>query len=208
MTDRPDEHPEYSGETSGDRAETAARIERALASLRRGGRPPWAERPNGEHAHGEHPHARRGHRGGHPHGGPSPFGHRGGHGDAGPGAGPWAFRFGPAARHRLLATLDDADRAISVTELAEAIGVDQPRASRLVQSAVGDGLVAREADPDDARRTRVRLTDAGRAAVRSAGAERRRAIEAALDGFTPDEREAFADLLARFADGLRRGHDH
>lgn len=107
----------------------------------------------------------------------------------------------------MLATLEAGDRAMSVTELAEAIGVDQPRASRLVQAAVGDGLVAREADPDDARRTRVRLTDAGRAAVRAAGAGRRRAIEAALDGFTDEERAQFAELLARFADGFRRGRE-
>lgn len=107
----------------------------------------------------------------------------------------------------MLATLDSGDRAMSVTELAEAIGVDQPRASRLVQAAVGDGLVVREADPDDARRTRVRLTDAGRDAVRAAGAGRRRAIEAALDGFTDDERAQFAELFDRFADGFRRGRE-
>ena len=39
---------------------------------------------------------------------------------------------------------------MSVTELATEIGVDQPRASRLVQAAVHEGLVVREADPDDA----------------------------------------------------------
>ncbi|GAA4046073.1 hypothetical protein GCM10022282_03080 [Agromyces indicus] len=182
-------------------ADAPERIARALAALRRGGRPPWATRDD------DRPERGRGHRHGHPHGGPhahgpGPSGHRGPHGE--PGAGPWAFRFGPVARHRLLATLDAADRAMSVTELAEAIGVDQPRASRLVQGAVADGLVAREADPDDARRTRVRLTESGRAAVRSAGAEHRRAIESALDGFSDEERVVFADLLTRFAEGLRR----
>lgn len=97
---------------------------------------------------------------------------------------------------------------MSVTELAEAVGVDQPRASRLVQGAVADGLVAREADPDDARRTRVRLTPAGAAAVRAAGARHRQAIEAALADFSDDEREVFADLLGRFSAGLRRGREH
>jgi DNA-binding MarR family transcriptional regulator len=107
----------------------------------------------------------------------------------------------------MLATLHAAGRAMSVTELAEAIGVDQPRASRLVQAAVGDGLVVREPDPDDARRSRVRLTDAGREAVHAAGAGRRRAIESALDGFTDEERAQFAELFSRFADGFRRGRD-
>ncbi|WP_430647313.1 MarR family winged helix-turn-helix transcriptional regulator [Agromyces sp. GXS1127] len=106
----------------------------------------------------------------------------------------------------MLAMLDAADRPMSVTELAGAIGVDQPRASRLVQAAVGEGLVVREADPDDARRTRVRITEQGRELVRAASTSRRRAIESALDGFTEEERERFAELLGRFAAGLRRSH--
>ncbi|HEX6954112.1 MAG TPA: MarR family winged helix-turn-helix transcriptional regulator [Agromyces sp.] len=185
--DRPDEQ-----ETPDSPGDPVARIERALAALRRGGRPPWnGERPPGpsHEGHGHH----------------GPHGH---HGRArGSGPGPWDLRTGLVARHRMLATLDAGDRAMSVTELAEAIGVDQPRASRLVQAAVGDGLVVREADPEDARRTRVRLTDAGRAAVRAAGAGRRRAIEAALDGFTDEERAQFAELFARFADGFRRSRE-
>jgi DNA-binding MarR family transcriptional regulator len=48
-----------------------------------------------------------------------------------------------------------------VSELGEAIGVDQPRAPRLVQQSVEMGLVQREADPDDARRTRIALTPVG-----------------------------------------------
>jgi DNA-binding MarR family transcriptional regulator len=199
---------------SGDAVE---RIEHALASLRRGGRPAWGAPPDGQGG----PEGRggpggpfgrggpRGHGDSHEHdgshGNDARHGHGGPFGRGGP-RGPWEFRVGPVARARLLATLDSEGRAMSVTELAEAIGVDQPRASRLVQAAVGEGLVVREADPDDARRTRIRITDEGRAAVRAATSNRRRAIESALDGFSDDERERFADLLGRFADGLRRGH--
>ncbi|WP_400997614.1 MarR family winged helix-turn-helix transcriptional regulator [Agromyces sp. GXQ0307] len=180
------------GPQSGDPVE---RIEEALASLRRGGRPPWGA-PHGEG--GEH----------HRHGGPfrGPHGGPLGRGGPGGGRGPWEFRVGPVARARLLAMLDAADRPMSVTELAGAVGVDQPRASRLVQAVVEEGLAVREADPDDARRTRIRITDDGRTAVHAATSSRRRAIEAALDGFTPEDRERFADLLGRFADGLRRAH--
>lgn len=78
---------------------------------------------------------------------------------------------------------------------------------RLERRAVVDGLVVREPDPDDARRTRIRLTDAGRDAVRAAGAGRRRAIESGLDGFTDEERAQFAELFARFAEGFRRGRE-
>jgi DNA-binding MarR family transcriptional regulator len=139
-----------------------------------------------------------------PHG-PDPRHGRGGPFGRGGPRGSWELGAGPVARARLLAALAEG-RLMSVTELAEAIGVDQPRASRLVQSAVGEGLVVREADPDDARRTRLRITDEGRAAVHAATSNRRRAIESALDGFSDDERERFADLLGRFAAGLRRAH--
>jgi DNA-binding MarR family transcriptional regulator len=190
VRDDPDAPTPVPADAGGD---PVARIERALAALRRSGRPPWTgERshgprgPHGPHEHQEH-HEHRGHRG--------------------RGPGPWDLRVGLAARHRMLATLDAGDRAMSVTEIAEAVGVDQPRASRLVQAAVGDGLVVREPDPDDARRTRVRLTDAGRDVVRAAGIGRRRAIESGLDGFTDEERAQFADLFARFADGFRRGRE-
>lgn len=187
-------------------------IEQSLAALRRG-RSHGAPHAGGPHDHdGPHDHGEPGH--GHGHWGAGPMGgppwSAGSHGESGvpPWSrrgprGAWDFRVGPVARFRLLSTLDRADRPMSVTELATAIGVDQPRASRLVQAAVHEGLVVREADPDDARRTRIRLTDEGRTAVRSVTSSRRRAIEAALDGFSGEEREQFATLLARFVDGLR-----
>ncbi len=194
---------QHGGTGDGDAVD---RIEQALASLRRGGRAQWSgpHGRGGAHAH-EEPH---GHDEPQRHGGPfgAPVGRPGGRGGPGGGRGPWEFRMGPVARARLLAMLVAADRPMSVTELAGAIGVDQPRASRLVQASVDEGLVVREADPDDARRTRLRITDEGRAAVHAASSNRRRAIEAALDGFSDDDRDRFADLLARFADGLRRAH--
>ena len=67
---------------------------------------------------------------------------------------------------RLLDALAAASHPLSVSEVGDAIGVDQPRASRLIQQAVELGLVRREADPDDARRTRVALTDEGQRLAR------------------------------------------
>ena len=80
------------------------------------------------------------------------------------GGPPWGGgpRLGGPARLRLLEALDAASAPLSVSEIGDAVGVDQPRASRLVQQAAQMGLVRREADPDDARRTRVALTDNGR----------------------------------------------
>ncbi|WP_353827064.1 MarR family winged helix-turn-helix transcriptional regulator [Agromyces sp. SYSU T0242] len=216
-------------QATGGSGDPVERIEAALAALRGGGRVRWGGPHGGGPDGAGGPHRGRAHRGqgdgehgphhGEPHGGPwggrshGPADDRDGAGDPWRGGrgrrgarGPWEFRVGPIARARLLATLDAADRPMSVTELAGAVGVDQPRASRLVQAAAEDGLVVREADPGDARRTRIRLTDAGRDALRSAATSRRQTIEAALDGFTDGERAQLADLLTRFADGLHRAH--
>ena len=121
-----------------------------------------------------------------------------GRGHGGP---PWgAPRIGGPARMRLLEALAAASHPLSVGEIAEAVGVDQPRASRLVQQSVDLDLVRREADPDDARRTRVALTDAGARLVRGFRGERREAIDAALAAFTDDERAELARLLTKLAD--------
>ncbi|MDF2576154.1 MAG: MarR family transcriptional regulator [Agromyces sp.] len=95
----------------------------------------------------------------------------------------------------------------SVTDVAMAIGVDQPRASRLVQAAVEAGHVRRDVDPRDARRSILVLTDSGRAALSSLLDHRRGAIERALAGFSPAERRQFADLLTRFAQAWASSRD-
>ncbi|NYD67977.1 MarR family winged helix-turn-helix transcriptional regulator [Agromyces atrinae] len=206
-------------------AETIARIEQALIALRhdrrrggpggfggpgfggpgfggpggfgmRGAGPrggawgPGFGRGRGEHEHGEadggdtsHDHANHAHE------------HH--------GRGPAAFRH--MARIRLLEVLDargatDAP-APSISELAALIGVDQPRASRLVQGAQREGLVRRTVDPRDARRSVIQLTAAGERALDESRESRRGAVRNGLAGFTPAEAEQFADLLARFAAG-------
>lgn len=107
------------------------------------------------------------------------------------------------ARYRLLSTLDRLGDGASVNELATAIGVDQPRASRVVADCVERGLVSRTTDPTDARRSIIALTEAGRAVLEERRRERRATVERALDGFTADERAQFAALLARFVAGGR-----
>ena len=121
-------------------------------------------------------------------------------GDRGPGRrGPHEHPLGGAARFRLLDTLNaGGDRRMGISEIAEAISVDQPRASRLVNEAAEQGLVTRRADDRDARRSIVELTDAGRALLASARETRRSAVTDALAGFTPEETAQFAELLGRF----------
>ncbi|MDL9977761.1 MarR family winged helix-turn-helix transcriptional regulator [Microbacterium sp. ASV49] len=116
---------------------------------------------------------------------------------------PWAGmhgRFGGPARFRLLEALAKASGPLSVSALGDAIGVDQPRASRLVQQAVEMGLVRREADPDDARRTRIALTTDGERLVRGFLGQRTDAVASAITGFTDAERAELARLLTKLAD--------
>ena len=199
----------YSAAVNESDSAAAARIAAALGRLR-GPRPGGVGEGRG---HGRHRFGGPGHDGPPPgpygdpgpHGGPGPHG-PGAHG--GPGRrGPWRDG-GPlgrmAARFRLLDVLAATSAPPSVSELAAAMGVDQPRASRLVQAAVEAGHVRREADPADARRTQVVLTDEGRALVARARGERVAAVEQALAGFTPAEREQLAVLLGRLADAWPR----
>ncbi|UGB35090.1 MarR family winged helix-turn-helix transcriptional regulator [Microbacterium sp. cx-55] len=145
-----------------------------------------------------------------PHDGPHHHGHSDGpfgrgDGHLPPRMPPWAGGRGrPSdgpAKMRVLVALASASGPLSVSEIGDAIGVDQPRASRLVQQGVEHGLLRREADPDDARRTRIVLTESGSAIANGFRGERREAIRTALGGLTETEQQEFARLLAKFADG-------
>jgi len=174
----------------------------ALAQLRGRPRPPFGPGgPGGPGGHGGNDAHDRGASGerGDGHGG---HGRPGRPGGPGWGHGPFAphARFGGGpARMRLLDALAAASHPLSVSEVGEAIGVDQPRASRLIQQAVELGLVQREADPDDARRTRVALTAQGSRIVRGFRGERRERLETALAGFSDEERAELARLLSKLA---------
>ncbi len=108
-------------------------------------------------------------------------------------------RLGGPARFRLLEVLAAASGSLTVSEIADAVGVDQPRASRLVQQSVQLGLVQREADPDDARRTRVVLTDRGRSIAGGMRGHRHDTVRTALAALTPEEQAEFIRLLGKFA---------
>lgn len=141
-----------------------------------------------------------------PRGGPHRHHAAGGPHAHGPHDGPPWMRGGPGvrlagapARIRLLDALVHAAQPLSVSEIADAIGVDQPRASRLVQQAVEMGLAAREADPDDARRTRIALTLEGRRRAGDFRGERRERLSRALADFSDEERAELVRLLGKLA---------
>jgi DNA-binding MarR family transcriptional regulator len=67
---------------------------------------------------------------------------------------------------RVMACLNDQDGAM-ITHLAKMALVEQSRLTRIIAQMEERGLVARKDDPQDGRRVRVYLTDAGRALVTS-----------------------------------------
>jgi DNA-binding MarR family transcriptional regulator len=171
-------------------------IAAALGQLRGGRRPPFGPPGFGPPgSFGPAGGSTGSHGAGHEHLGP--FGR--GRGPGPGGFGPHARFGGGPARLRLLEALAAASHPLSVSEVGEAIGVDQPRASRLIQQAVELGLVRREADPDDARRTRTALTDEGRTLARGFRGQRREQLQEALADFTEAERADLARLLTKLA---------
>jgi DNA-binding MarR family transcriptional regulator len=81
----------------------------------------------------------------------------------------------------------------TVTRLAELLGVSRQAGSKLADEMVQRGYLLRAADPDDRRRTHLRLSAKGRR-VRRRAAEESAAIEAELR----------AEVGDRAVDGLRR----
>ncbi|NUS93923.1 MAG: winged helix-turn-helix transcriptional regulator, partial [Nocardia sp.] len=86
----------------------------------------------------------------------------------------------------------------TVSAIATALAVDQPRASKLVAVAVAEGLVRRRADQADGRRSVLILTEQGREVLRRSHERRRAAFDKAMTGWTERERAEFARLLDRF----------
>ena len=97
---------------------------------------------------------------------------------------------------------EDAGSLSGVSSVAEALHVDQPRASRLVAAAVEAGLVRREADQADGRRALLVRTDAGHRLSEEVHRGRRSAFAAAMGDWSDQDRTMFAQLLTRFVAAL------
>lgn len=101
----------------------------------------------------------------------------------------------------VLDVLESAERngvQATVSGVATALHVDQPRASKLVTSAVDAGLVSRVADKADGRRVLLVRTQRGRATSAELHRARQAACATAMADWSEEERVAFAALLTRF----------
>ncbi|WMX44990.1 MarR family winged helix-turn-helix transcriptional regulator [Streptomyces roseicoloratus] len=107
----------------------------------------------------------------------------------------------------VLDAVEGRDGSCSVGDVAAALGVDQPRASRLVLRAVEEGWVARRPDPSDARRALLALTADGQEQVDRTHRFRRQVFARAMADWPDADRVAFARLLTAFVDGFGRETD-
>ncbi|RZT14877.1 DNA-binding MarR family transcriptional regulator [Kribbella sp. VKM Ac-2569] len=112
---------------------------------------------------------------------------------------------GPDPVQEVLDAIEAAEpNPVGVNGIATALGVDQPRASKLVATAVAAGLLRREADQADGRRTNLALTPAGRSQLEAVHVYRQARFTTAMADWTPEERATFANLLTRFVTALDR----
>jgi DNA-binding MarR family transcriptional regulator len=93
---------------------------------------------------------------------------------------------------------------LGVGAVAERLGIDPSRASRLVAEAVAAGLVERVASQADGRRIRLRLTGPGADLVGEVREGRRAMFARVMADWSEDERAEFARGITRFVDGLGR----
>lgn len=91
---------------------------------------------------------------------------------------------------------------VGVGLVAERLGIDPSRASRLVAAAIDAGHVRRVASQRDGRRIGLELTEAGREALDAAQRFRQAMLGKAMRGWTERERAEFVRLFGRFTDAF------
>jgi DNA-binding MarR family transcriptional regulator len=97
---------------------------------------------------------------------------------------------------------EQAGTPATVSGVAAALNLDQPRASKLVAAAVQAGLVRREADQADGRRALLVRTEPGNALSEELHRFRRSIFATVMSDWTDADRAAFARLLTRFVESL------
>jgi DNA-binding MarR family transcriptional regulator len=105
-------------------------------------------------------------------------------------------------QHRALVSLSE-EGTLSVTEIAQRLGVDQSNASRLCARLERLGLLARRRARHDGRAVDVALTAAGERQVGAVNEARRNAIGAILARMPDDEARSAVRALQLFGEAAR-----
>lgn len=89
--------------------------------------------------------------------------------------------------------------AVTVKDVATALGLEQSTTSRLLGDAEQEGLLARSSHPDDRRRVVLDLTETGRLAIAGAAKARTCLLDYLLESFSDAEVVTLATLMERLA---------
>ncbi|HVT64032.1 MAG TPA: MarR family transcriptional regulator [Mycobacteriales bacterium] len=108
----------------------------------------------------------------------------------------------PAPRHIAALMQVVSDEGMSVTTLAERLGISLATASQVVTDLETGGLVQRVEDPTDRRRTLITVTDTHRALAQTILDTRLRPVQRALDRMKPTEQRAVIRGLQLIAEEL------
>ena len=103
------------------------------------------------------------------------------------------------------ATPDDADREVTVGTIAERLGIDPSRASRLVSDVVDKGYIRREASQADSRRIVLVATEKGWEFGEEFRHRKGEMLARALKTWSQDELVLFDELLDRYSRWGREG---
>jgi len=106
-----------------------------------------------------------------------------------------------AGQYPFLAALDRTS-PLTIGELAEAVGITQPGATRTLTQLVDLGLVEMRASDEDQRRKLVSLTSAGRDLVKFSKQQVWPEIEAAVRDLCGDLSGPLLEQLASIEDGI------
>lgn len=88
---------------------------------------------------------------------------------------------------------------VMVATVADRLGIDPSRASRLSSELIRIGLVAREVSQEDARRAVLVLTPRGNEIVQAVRRYKFLILGSFLKGWTPEELAGFIPMLERFS---------
>jgi len=99
----------------------------------------------------------------------------------------------------------DANPDVALSAVADYVGLTPPSTSSLVDGLARRGLVVRLAAPRDRRRLRLRLTGAGKGALRAALAVAQAVLHARFAELSPSSRALVARAMARLHPFLTRG---
>ena len=96
------------------------------------------------------------------------------------------------------------EEGLSLSELAARHRIDEPTASRIVSALAQRGLVRIADDPEDRRRSRLLLTEAGRSVAEQLRPLADELREATVEGLSAAERRMLAATLRRVVDNVER----